>query len=187
MSLLSRLRGIPDVGSVPYPRNSLEGLAARWVQWGASTNTERSPIADLTGEYAGIEQPYDIWFLAGCFGGTVSRTCTIPANKKIFLPVFNIWLEEGHPSIDLSKIYGYLKVNGREVELDSVYTHKSFDVKGVWGNPVTGSILGSSFYVGGLWKLIDPLPPGEHEIYFRGGDGEGFNLEVTYDITVNPI
>jgi len=186
MSLLSRLLGTPDVGSIPYPRQSLEGLAARWVQWGAATNSDRNPITDETGDYASAEQPDDIWFLAGCFGGTVNRTCTIPANKKIFFPVFNIWMDEGYQSPDLSNVFGYLKIDGKEVELDSVYTQKPFIVKGVWGNPVTESVFGKNLYVGGLWKLIDPLAPGNHEIYFRSGDGDGFNLEITYNITVYP-
>ncbi len=141
MSLLSRFRGVPDVGSVPFHRHSPEGLAARWAQWGASTKTERSPIADLTGEYAGVEQPYDIWFLAGSFGGSVRRSCTIPANKKIFFPVFNIWLEEGHPTVDLSKIFGYLKINGEEVELDSIYTNKPFLLMSVFSFHIFHVIL----------------------------------------------
>lgn len=186
MSLLSRLLGKPDVGSIPYPQNSPEGLAARWVQWGASTNIAKSPIADETGIHANAEQPEDVWFLAGCFGGTVKRRCTVPANTKIFFPVFNIWMSKGYQSPDLSNVFGYLEVDGKEVELDNIQTKRTFIVKGVWGNPVTNSIFGTSMFVSGLWKLIDPLEVGEHKIYFRGGDGYDFSLDVTYNLTVRP-
>ena len=99
MSFLSCLLGKPDIGLIPFPRHSIEGLAARWVQWGAATNYDCNPIADETGSCADAEQPEDVWFLAGCFGGTVNRTCTIPANKKIFFPVFNIWMKVSVPGL----------------------------------------------------------------------------------------
>ncbi len=41
-------------------------------------------------------------------------------------------------------------------------------------------------FVGELWKLIDPLEPSEHEVFFREGDGDGFSLDITYNLTVSP-
>jgi len=184
MSLISRLLGTPETSAIPYPQDSAEGLAARWVQWGASIHVDCNPIADDTGKHAHTEQPEDVWFLAGCFGGTVKRKCKIPANRKIFFPVFNIWIWDGETPPDLSKSYGQITIDGQEVEPDSIYTKIPFPVKGVWGNPVTGSIFSKSMLVGGLWKLIDPPAPGDHEINFCGGDGGGFALDVTYYITI---
>ena len=38
--------------------------------------------------------------------------------------------------------------------------------------------------VWGLWKQLPPLPAGEHEIGFRGGDGYSFELAVDYRLDV---
>lgn len=171
---------------MPYRRNSLEGLAARWVQWAAAVNAIKSPISDNTGIFATLEQPDDVWFLAGCFGGTVRRTCTIPKQTKIFIPILNTWSFDGDSLIDFSKAFGYLKINGKDLDYDIIYTPKPFDVKGVWGNPATESVFNKSVKVYGFWKLVEPLTPGEHEICFGGGDGQGFNLDVIYNITVKP-
>ncbi|WP_020405031.1 hypothetical protein [Hahella ganghwensis] len=184
MSVFTRMLGKPDEATIPYASDSLEGLIARWVQWGASSKVEVNPIADFTGEYSGNLQPEDVWFLAGCFGGVVERTCVIPGNKKLLVPVFNMWFTEHYQPPDLSKAHGFMTLNGQEVPLDTIRTKDHFVVRGVWGNPVTGSILPCKMRVGGLWKLLDPLPVGEHELYFRGGDGDGFFLEVTYKLKV---
>jgi len=186
MSIITRMFGKPDEATIPYPLNSIEGLVARWVQWGASSSEEVNPIGDVTGEYAHLCQPDDVWFLAGCFGGSVSRKCSIPSNRKILVPVFNMWFTEHYEPPNLSEAHGLMKLNGEPVELDEVLTNKSFIIRGVWGNPVTGSILGYEMRVGGLWKLLDPLPVGKHELYFRGDDGGGFYVEASYQIEVTP-
>ncbi len=184
MSIISRLLGKPDVGMIPYSKGSPEELAARWVQWGASTNINCNPIADLTGEFAEKEQPDDVWFLAGCFGGVLNRKCTIPGNTKIFMPIFNMWFTDHYDPPDLDKAYGFLNIDGQEIEIDRIFTKKPFIVRGVRGNPVTGSIFEYSMRVDGLWKLIDPLQVGKHQIFIRGSDGYDFFLEVNYEITV---
>lgn len=185
MSLLSRLFGTADPGYMPYAHRSPEGLCARWVQWGAASNIAWNPIADKTGARAGAKQPDDVWFLAGCFGGSVERTCVVPANKELFFPAFNIWASAKHQLPDPSKVSGYLKIDGEDVNLDRIYTQQPFVVKGAWGNPVTESIMKKNMFVGGLWKLVPPLEPGEHEIYFGGSNGEGFTIDVTYKMIVN--
>lgn len=186
MSIFTRFLGIPEKNAVPYLNSSSEELAARWVQWAASTNTNSNPIADQTGGFALAGQPDDVWFLAGCFGGVVTRRCIIPANRKIFFPVFNTWVAQAYEFPEKTKIYGHLNVDGRTEKLESIYTDKFFEVKGVWGNPVTNSIFTRSMVVGGLWKLLDPLDVGDHELVFQGGNGKGFTLKVTYYLTVSP-
>lgn len=183
MSLISRLLGQPEMGVITYPSHSPEDLAARWLQWAASIHCDDSPIADETGEDADRLQPEDVWFLAGCFGGTVVRRCTVPVNRKLFFPIINTWFEAGEEPHDHSNIFGLLKVNGKTIELDKIYTQKPALIKGIWGNPVTGSIFGTRIFVGGLWKLLEPLPVGEHEIYFRARCDD-FELTVTYLLTV---
>lgn len=77
-------------------------LSATWWQWiyglpakdvhGTNTN----PIFDSTGAYAAAGQKKGIgpdnkyFFLAGAFGGQVTRTVKVPAGKTIFFPVLNV-------------------------------------------------------------------------------------------------
>src|SRR3954467_5116502 len=93
MPLLSRLftgdRRSPV--ELPYPPASPEGLAARWVRWVAGIGPMHNPIGDTTGADAGLNQPDDVWFLAGTFGDDVERRCNVPTDRPLFLPVFNMW------------------------------------------------------------------------------------------------
>lgn len=61
-------------------------LAAKWWQWLLSIPKDSSPAADDTGKNCGLGQHGPVWFLAGTFGGSAFRTCTIPAGKAIFFP-----------------------------------------------------------------------------------------------------
>jgi hypothetical protein len=66
-----------------------ELAAARWnwaLQFPAATN----PVEDPTGESCHLGQQGPVWFLAGTFGGTVTRTCTIPEGKFLFFPIVNV-------------------------------------------------------------------------------------------------
>ena len=37
---------------------------------------------------------------------------------------------------------------------------------------------------GRLWIMLAPLPPGEHTIHFTAQGSWGFNLDVTYRVTI---
>jgi len=63
--------------------------SARWWQWLLSFPADSNPNFDTTGAACDAGQTGPVWFLAGVFGGTVTRTCTIPAGKAIFFPVLN--------------------------------------------------------------------------------------------------
>lgn len=187
MSIFSFLFGPADGGPLPYPANSPEGLAARWVRWAAASKRASSPISDTTGRYAGYNQPKDVWFLAGCFGGSVKRTCIIPANMMIFFPAFNIWSRRARRAPyneEMSKAFGYLRIDGIDIPLNIISTPQPFFVKGVMGNPVTRTFQKQSVVVWGLWKLVSPMTPGNHEIHFGGGDGYGFHVDATYEVRI---
>ncbi len=187
MSLIARLMGESENIEPPYPPRSPEGLVARWLQWVASVHASRSAIVDTTGEFAHLNQPEDVWFLAGGSGGRVRRACTIPPNTKIFLPAVNIWFdvayETEYGTPDLSKLFGSLSVDGSNIELDEIFIQEPIPIKGVWGNLVNESVLEYRFSIYGLWKLLEPLSRGEHEIIIRGGDYD-FDMMIEYQITV---
>jgi len=185
MSILSFLLGPADAGPLPYPKDSPQGLAARWVRWACSAPKKINPLIDETGQHAGQGQPDDVWFLAGCFGGSVNRSCKIPHGRPIFLPAFNMWTfgADGPPE-PVEDAFGYIKVNGKELSTDLIATPKPFNVVGAKGNPVTGNSRKYSAVVYGLWKRLEPLSPGSHEICFGGGDGHGFEVDATYRVTI---
>jgi hypothetical protein len=66
------------------------GLGAKWVQLLVSFPPSVSPYLDTTGTKCGIGQAGPTWFLfsaGGAPGEPVDSTCTIPADKRILLPV----------------------------------------------------------------------------------------------------
>lgn len=178
--------GAFDRDPLPYPIDSPEGLAARWVRWAAASDVARNPVADETGRYAGRNQPQDVWFLAGCFGGCVERTCSVPAQKSLFFPAINMWSSGGTEPSVLPDAFGYVSIDGYEIPPDVIATPRPFMVKGTGNNPVTGTSSKMPVFVWGLWKHIKPLALGKHKICFGGGDGHAFRLDVTYQITVDP-
>ena len=56
--------------------------AAAWWQWALSIPEAQNPVADATGEFAGLGQSGPVWFLAGTFGNSAERTVTIPAGGQ---------------------------------------------------------------------------------------------------------
>jgi hypothetical protein len=70
--------------------DGLPQLAAQFVQWSLSIPTDVNPVLDQTGEFCMVGQQGPVWFLAGTFfGGTVTRSCTVPEGTTLFFPVIN--------------------------------------------------------------------------------------------------
>jgi hypothetical protein len=188
MSIISRLFGqAAEAAPLPFDPQSPEGLAARWVRWAAATGATRSPIADVTGLYSDLNQPADVWFLAGTFGGDVRRSCPAPADRPIFLPAFCYWV--AGPDVDgtvptMRAAFGGLKVDGREIELDVYGTSVPFEVVGARGNTVTGNNRPAPATAWGYCKRLDPLSPGDHLVKVSVGADHGFLLRVAYYLTV---
>ena len=69
---------------------SFKELSVEWWQWALSIPTSENPLLDTTGGKCVVGQRGSVWFLAGIFGGgTVTRTCSVPANKILYFPVIN--------------------------------------------------------------------------------------------------
>src|SRR5262249_12325700 len=69
-------RGLP-IHSSPFG-NTYGEWSARWWQWALSVPTATNPIIDSTGAQCAQAQTGKVWFLAGTFGGAVTRSCTVP-------------------------------------------------------------------------------------------------------------
>jgi hypothetical protein len=150
----------------------------------------KNPVGDDTGEYAGVNQPDDVWFLAGSSGEKFHRRCAVPAGRDLFLPAINMWYwPAAGPPEPLDRAYGSLVLDGAKLEPDVIATPVPFTVAGARLNGVTSRKAAVPVTVWGLWKLIPGLEVGNHELRITGGDGYGFEVDVTYSlgIVVPPI
>jgi hypothetical protein len=58
-----------------------------WWQWAVSIPAASNPLLDETGDYCGVGQRGDFWFLSGNTGGDSTRSCTVPKGAKLLVPV----------------------------------------------------------------------------------------------------
>lgn len=195
--------GLFQIDSKPY--NSTYGdWTAKWWIWALSIPEEDNPITDQTGENCGINQRGPVWFLAGTTGGSVTRECDVPAGKAILLSPLNI--ECSYAEFPTMKTEKELRDCAQwpgasvEVTIDGVklteiekYNVQSpiFDVV-LPENNIFGAPAGPTKAVsGGWWVLLQPLPPGNHQISFGGSvldnpttGTQSFATEATYDLNV---
>ena len=176
--------------------------SARWWQWLLSIPAAVNPNLDPTGANCnrGQEDNEDtVWFLAGTFGGSATRTCTIPAGKPIFFPLINTVAFKptgGETLLDLRRLAAEFinKVSVLECTIDGVAPKNLFNFRvhspsfSVIAPP--GALLTSSatdpMVSDGYWLLLSPLPAGQHVIHFHAETSRGFVLDVTYNLTIGP-
>ena len=187
--------GNPNPGILP-PHSSSHGAtygewAARWWQWALSIPAERNPLTDLTGEFCDEDQGGPVWLLAGTFGSSVERSCTIPTGKAIFTPVYN-WIfgsgvfdcdptvpgvECDVPTLRAAAAENTEAADILEVTIDGVLldnveayraqspvfplTYPENSVIGVAAGEYTPQVAD------GYWLMLAPLSKGEHAIRFH--------------------
>ena len=197
--LLSATPHVAAAGS-SVAGQSLAEWTADWWRWAFETPTGQNPLADTTGANAGVNQPKNVFFLAGNFGGTTVRTVTIPTGTRVFFPVLNyVAFEEG--TVEEMRAAAAASV------ADPREMHATVDGAPVGGDilshreisPVFDIELPADNIIGlpprvyepavsdGYWLMLSPLKPGEHTINFGGTGNDGsFTLDVTYDVEVVP-
>jgi hypothetical protein len=151
-----------------------------------------------------------IFFLAGNFGGTTVRQCSVPAGKALFFPVINgLWIapEEGDNESCRQAVNEFLgfpaqiacSIDG--VPVADLRAYRAQSPPG--GSPFhirAGGLLESlapDFYVprgylpgtvaDGYWLLVKLGPGKQHVIQFSGQSANEefpFELDVTYLLTV---
>jgi hypothetical protein len=194
--------------SNPYGHSYGE-WAAKWWQWSLGTQASINPLTDTTGKFCSQSQSGDVWFLAGTFGGPVTRTCTVRKDKALFFPLLNsayfAWLsdppetrtEEFVRAQTACSVPTDLVVTIDDVEVSNpVQYHEEsplFDVqlpkKNVMGltEDIAPQLLLSPSADHGYYLFLAPLAPGKHTISWSGswscvyGD---FSQDVTYNLTV---
>ena len=188
-----------------------EQWSADWWRWAYSIPASTNPLLDTTGEFCDEGQQGPVFFLAGNFGGTVTRSCTVPHNKPLFFPLNNLAADNcGVPPenqlpiediIDLQEHFAdfvtalTLEVDGTVIgddktELDpflidvtefSYFVPDEDSLYDVFGLDFAGTC--SPSFSAGYYVMLS-LARGEHTVHFSAAQVSGFALDVTYNLTV---
>jgi hypothetical protein len=180
-----------------------------WWKWLLSIPDDTNPCNDHTGQYCGINQTgkddRKVWFLTGSHSRKCTRTCNIPSQKRILLPVANIetsFLEFG---TDVESELFKLARDGNRVQdmwltLDKDRINKSdlekyyketplFDVylpeNNIWLWTDSGPTKAVSV---GYWVFLEPLSTGNHTLHFYQKTADNpptGTLRCEYDVTYN--
>ena len=197
----------------PAAEHAYEARAQQWIEWISEQPWEAGPLFDEDGSRCGLGQSGNTWFLVGTTGGTVERSCTIPAHKKLFFPLVNRWVVQYPYAVDdefiadaTEYLHGNrdavcdltLRINGQDLLPDletmkeELYAEQLTPFETVYGED---NLIGDPSFAGsymnmveGHWALLHPLPPGEYDLEFGGTqceDGEvDFDVSVIYHLEV---
>lgn len=177
-------------------------LTAQWWQWILEQPVTGNPNLDETGADAANGQPgQGVFFLAGAFGGTVTRRFTVPANTALFFPLLNnlgiapLPAPQPKPNENqvpqLRTLFAAPLIDnatGLHVTLDGVSLN-DYRVKSPvfhFTEPDQDSLLGPGTFTAvsdGYWVFLAPLPPGTYVLNFGGTSGD-FTVDITDIITV---
>jgi len=205
--------GNPNPGIAPpdsHPHGSTYGeWNARWWQWAVSVPVPVNPVLDTTGAHCAEGQSGQVWFLAGTFGGSATRSCTISAGKALLFPLVNCEASNadtgpGNFTIDQLRAFcanpptGVLG-NTLTASIDGValtnltsyraisplfnYTIPNDNLFQHFGIPLSAGTYGPTV-ADGFYLFVNPLPPGKHVIHFSSAGIT--NLDVTYNLTILP-
>jgi hypothetical protein len=174
---------------------------AAWWQWALGQPAATSPLVDPTGANCSVGQLGSVWFLAGNFGGTDVRSCTIPANTAVFFPVANAFSctdPGGTASFGQNRVVSRsslkdarnlrAEVDGVAIQQLQRYQAHSTNFNIVLPNDnIFGVPAGvcTNAAADGIYIMLAPFTPGAHTIHFHA-EFTGGPTDVTYNLTVSP-
>jgi hypothetical protein len=170
----------PGPGS-PDPAKVEQGW---WWAWAAAEAEGRDPVSDPTGEDCARNQPATVWYLAGTFGGTAERRCTVPAGRPLIAPAVNLFSEVGSDCADfMGSTSGEVRVDDAPVTLDRIASER-IAFTGVPGNAIGTETDPIRAVACGLWARIPALSAGSHRVTIQGR-ADGIAVDVTYLLDVS--
>lgn len=187
-----------------FPSNP-EALAVAWERYILSIPVSVNPVLDATGERCAIGQSGPYWFLVGSFGGSVSRSCTIPAGTKLFFPVVQgVNISTGETSAQLlaqmkpcfdAAINLSVEVDGAPVSIGA--PNRVTSSSGFRFALPPDNLFGQApgvyrpAVVDGYYVALKALPVGRHTVRIRGtvpgvcaSNPSGFAVDVLYNLRV---
>jgi hypothetical protein len=171
---------------------SISEWTSIWWKWLHSIPTNSNPALDTTGQFCSKSQNNsDVWFLAGTFGDSVIRKCTIPHGKAIFFPIisciFSFALDP-----DLKTEEELKKAVRKDIDtvehlsltIDEI-NFKDLNRFRVISDPFDDIIDGvrTKSVSDGYWIFLKPPKIGDHTIFFMGKNIDFYN-EVKYYISI---
>lgn len=145
-------------------------LAGRWWQWALAAPEGRSPVEDTTGEHAAWNQPDDLWFLAGTYGGRVVRRCALPSDRPVFFPVLNM---------QHTRSYSRVPQSMRVAEATASLNGIALPLREFTAPFRTGL---TQRYAWGIWGGVSPLLPGQYVLEIKARATNGFWVDTTYHL-----
>lgn len=80
--------------ALPVAGHSQLSLSEQWWQWALGIPLATNPIADPDGRFSAINNGGLVFFIAGTFGGSVTRNISIAEGRPVFFPIQNgIWVD----------------------------------------------------------------------------------------------
>lgn len=180
--------------------------SAQWWQFMLSIPASDNPLVDETGEKCPVGQRGPVWFLAGAFGGTFTRSCSLPEGKALLFPVMNLvdinvtnqtadeLRAEIAPCISAATTLS-VEVDGKPIKkiqdrfrVRSQVFEATFPVGGFLDPGTYSPVVDDGFYV-----MLRPLDRGTHTLRIRSaGPGcavfpNAVSLDVTYTLTIVPV
>ena len=190
--------------SKPY-QISYSMWIVKWTQWLTSIPKNENPAADTSGANCSVNQQGPVWFLAGTFGGSAMRTCTIPAGKAILTPILSAFCtfltdnartetdlrqcaQEGNNGASLqASVDGIALPNLESYRITSDLSSFTIPKDNPYGFP-SGN---TKTIVDGVFLFLKPLPRGDHVLHFAGATidnptvgTQSYTTEVTYNLKV---
>ena len=190
---------------------SFKELSAEWQQWALSIPTPMNPQLDTTEENCMVGQRGSVWFLAGTFGGgSATRTCAVPEDKRLFFPVINsVNIDtpnvcgQGPASFSVKELRAFsaafidgatnlsVEVDGKTIKNLRRVRSQVFEVAlpedNVFDAPCTGAGLGnvsagiySPAVDDGFYVGLEPLKVGDHILHIHA---ENPSAGFTLDVT----
>ena len=80
--------------ALPVAGQSQLSLSEQWWQWALGIPLATNPIADPDGRFSAINNAGPVFFIAGTFGGTITRNISVAEGRPVFFPIQNgIWVD----------------------------------------------------------------------------------------------
>ncbi len=204
--------GVYSITSTPYGKSYGE-WASQWWDWFSAIPIQINPGTDTNGTNCAIGQPNkDMWFLTLTFGtaNQVSRTCTIPSGRSVFVPVFandcdgsepkqpplttrEQFLQCAKQQTDSNSFILSVTIDGKALKsvekyrVDSPLFNMKYPNNNVY-NVTSGVYPG---VVDGFFVILQPLAAGKHELHISATAlnpikllSSGYGHDIIYHLTI---
>lgn len=197
--------GLYSTASAPYGVPS-SSWTVKWTQWLTSIPKNQNPAADTDGRNCDIKQSGPVWFLAGTFGGSVTRMCTIPTGKAILTPIISGFCTPLTDNVNTTSGLINCAREGNDgavleasidgVELQNLQNYRITSDRAPFSippaNPYGFHSGNTTTVVDGYWLFLRQLSPGDHIIHFAGSvignpttGTQSYSTEATYHLKVH--